>query len=281
MLESNPVDFFFVMPYIFRINNRNTSLEKNSQPLPAEESSISITFEKASKNYNGVHALIDFDLEIPGGELFGCLGPNGAGKTTAMKLGAGLVTPTSGRVLIDGFDIQKEPLTAKRFIGFIPDNPYIYETLTGREFLHYCAGLYTMTPRETLDAVARLLDLFQISDWADRRAGQYSHGMKQRIVMASAFLHNPKIILIDEPMVGLDPAAMRLVKKVLRDFVERGGAVFLSTHTLSDAEELCDRVGIIHRGRMVACGRLDEVRREGERLEDAFMSFTHGENALD
>ncbi len=197
-----------------------------------------------------------------------------------MKLAAGLVKPTSGRVLINGHDIQAEPLIAKKMFGFIPDNPYIYESLTGREFLHYCAGLYKMEPKETFDKVAHLLNLFQITDWADRRAGQYSHGMKQRIVMASAFLHDPKVILIDEPMVGLDPAAMRLVKKVLRDFVDSGGAVFLSTHTLSDAEELCDRIGIVHRGRMVVCGRLDEVRHEGENLEHAFMSFTQGENAL-
>ncbi len=241
---------------------------------------ISIIFDHASKNYNGVNALSDFVLTIPGGELFCCLGPNGAGKTTAIKLAAGLGAPSSGRVLIDGHDIQQNPLAAKKQLGFIPDNPYIYETLTGREFLHYCAGLYKMDQKETLDKVAYLFGLFQITDWADRRAGQYSHGMKQRIVMASAFLHDPKVILIDEPMVGLDPAAMRLVKKVLRDFVDKGGAVFLSTHTLTDAEELCDRIGIIHRGRMVACGRLDEVRQKGERLEDAFMSLTQGENAL-
>jgi len=241
---------------------------------------ISIFFDNASKNYNGVNALTNFVLTIPPGELFGCLGPNGAGKTTAMKLAAGLVKPTAGRVLIDGHDIQQDPLTAKRLFGFIPDNPYIYEALTGREFLHYCAGLYKMELKETVEKVASLLTRFQITDWADRRAGQYSHGMKQRIVMASAFLHDPKVILVDEPMIGLDPAAMRMVKKVLRDFVDDGGSVFLSTHTLTDAEELCDRVGIIHRGSLVACGRLDEVRREGENLEQSYMAITQGENAL-
>jgi len=197
-----------------------------------------------------------------------------------MKLAAGLVKPSAGRVLIDGHDILTEPLVAKKELGFIPDNPYIYETLTGREFLHYCAGLYKMDLKTTIEKVAYLLGLFQITDWADRRAGQYSHGMKQRIVMASAFLHDPKVILVDEPMIGLDPAAMRLVKKVLRDFVDKGGAVFLSTHTLIDAEELCDRVGIIHRGKMVACGRLDEIRHGDENLEEAYMSITQGENAL-
>ncbi len=197
-----------------------------------------------------------------------------------MKLATGLVKPSSGRVMVGGHDIQSDSLAAKHLLGFIPDNPYIYETLTGREFLHYCAGLYKMDLQTTLDKVAHLLSLFQITDWADRRAGQYSHGMKQRIVMASAFLHDPKVILVDEPMIGLDPAAMRMVKKVLRDFVDAGGSAFLSTHTLTDAEELCDRVGIIHRGKLVACGRLDEVRREGENLEAAYMFVTQGENAL-
>lgn len=232
-----------------------------------------------SKSYNGVMAVDDLELQVRPGELFGCLGPNGAGKTTAMKLAAGLARPTSGRVLIEEADVQLDPLTAKRKIGFIPDNPYIYEALTGREFLYFCAGLYRMNGTATETKVAALLDQFNIGPWADRRAGEYSHGMKQRIVMASGFLHDPSVILIDEPMVGLDPAAMRLVKRILRRFVEDGGSVFLSTHTLADAEELCDRVGIIHQGRLIACGTLDEIRREGEKLEDAFLTLTEGNDA--
>jgi len=224
-------------------------------------------------------AVDDLELQVRPGELFGCLGPNGAGKTTAMKLAAGLARPTSGRVLIEEADVQLDPLTAKRKIGFIPDNPYIYEALTGREFLYFCAGLYRMNGTATETKVAALLDQFNIGPWADRRAGEYSHGMKQRIVMASGFLHDPSVILIDEPMVGLDPAAMRLVKRILRRFVEDGGSVFLSTHTLADAEELCDRVGIIHQGRLIACGTLDEIRREGEKLEDAFLTLTEGNDA--
>jgi len=197
-----------------------------------------------------------------------------------MKLAAGLIRPTSGRVLVAGSDVQKDPLAAKRQIGFIPDNPYIYEALTGREFLHFCAGLFKMNSAVTEAKVGEMLELFNIGAWADRRAGEYSHGMKQRVVMASGFLHSPKVILIDEPMVGLDPAAMRLVKKVLRGFIEAGGSVFLSTHTLADAEELCDRIGIIHRGRLVACGTLDEIRGAGERLEDAFLAVTAGDGVL-
>lgn len=241
-------------------------------------SSISIDFNRVTKSYDGIVAVADLTLVVQPGELFGCLGPNGAGKTTAMKLAAGLVKPSSGSVRIVGRDIESEPLAAKALIGFIPDNPYIYEALTGREFLHFCAGLYRMNGARTAERVAQLLETFNIGDWADRRAGEYSHGMKQRIVMASGFLHDPKVILIDEPMVGLDPAAMRLVKRVLRDFVEAGGSVFLSTHTLADAEELCDRIGIIHRGALIACGTLDEIRREGEKLEDAFLALTAPES---
>lgn len=241
---------------------------------------ISIEFDHVSKVYNGVVAVKDLTLTVKPGELFGCLGPNGAGKTTAMKLAAGLVKPTTGRTLVAGKDIQADPLEAKRLFGFIPDSPYIYEALTGREFLHFCAGIYKIDPKVVPERVRTLLDRFDIGSWADRRAGQYSHGMKQRVVMASAFLHEPRVILIDEPMVGLDPAAMRLVKSVLRDFCTGGGSVFFSTHTLVDAEELCDRVGIIHRGELIACGSLSEIRREGERLEDAFIALTAGENAL-
>jgi len=191
-----------------------------------------------------------------------------------MKLASGLIRPNSGNIFISGFDVQKHPEEAKRLVGFVPDSPYIYESLTGREFLHYCAGLYRMPLEETVRRVERLLDRFAIGSWIDTRAGEYSHGMKQRVVMASAFLHNPKIILIDEPMVGLDPAGVRLVKNLLIEFGRLGGAVFLSTHTLINAEELCDRVGIVNRGKMIACGTLEEVKKDRVRLEDAFIALT-------
>ncbi len=242
----------------------------NSQPA--------ISFNKVSKTYGSVIAIDNLTLEISAGELFGCLGPNGAGKTTMLKLSAGLVKPTSGQIKINGLDLHHQPLEAKRLIGFIPDNPFIYDTLTGREFMFFCAGLYKMNSQTTISRINELFDCFQIGSWADRRCAEYSHGMKQRLVMASAFLHSPSIILIDEPMVGLDPAGMRLVKRILREFCENGGAVMLSTHTLIDAEELCDRVGIIHQGKMIACGKVDEIKSNRAKLEDAFIDLTCPEN---
>ena len=205
--------------------------------------------------------------------MFGFLGPNGAGKTTAMKMAAGLVKPTSGHVLIAGYDIQQQPLEAKRRFGYVPDSPYIYESLTGREFLHFTAGLYRIGKSPAQVRVEELAERFGIGDWIDKRAGEYSHGMKQRVVMAAAFLHQPAIIIIDEPMVGLDPGAVRMLKNILREFCHDGGTVFFSTHTLSDAEELSDRIGIINQGRLITCGRLDDVRGNSS-LEEIFLNVT-------
>ncbi len=237
-------------------------------------STSAIEFIGITKKYSNSLAIDNLNISIPSGELFGFLGPNGAGKTTAMKIGAGLVRATSGKVKICGYEIESSPLEAKRQIGFVPDSPYIYESLTGREFLHYCAGLYRMKNSETIKRVEELCDSFGIDEWIDRRAGEYSHGMKQRIVMASAFLHRPKVILIDEPMVGLDPAGVRLVKKILTDFCDRGGSVFLSTHTLTNAEELCDRVAIIKSGVIVKLENMAEITSYNLPLEEVFLSLT-------
>jgi len=232
-----------------------------------------ISFDSATKNYGGTNAVDELNLQLHRGELFGFLGPNGAGKTTAMKMAAGLVKPTAGRVLIAGYDIQNQPLEAKRRFGYVPDSPYIYESLTGREFLHFTAGLYKLERNFTAIRVEELSEQFGIGNWIDQRSGEYSHGMKQRVVMASAFLHKPGIIIIDEPMVGLDPGAVRMLKNIMRRFCENGGTVFFSTHTLNDAEELCTRIGIIDRGKLIACGKLDEVK--GSRsLEEIFISVT-------
>lgn len=232
-----------------------------------------LEFAAATKSYNRVAALDRLTLQVAPGELFGFLGPNGAGKTTAMRTAAGLVRLTSGRIWVDGNDVERNPVAAKRLVGFVPDNPFLYESLTGREFLHFCAGLYGIDDLTATRRVERLCDWFAIGDWIDTRTGQYSHGMKQRVVMASAFIHQPKVLLIDEPMVGLDPASVRLVKTVLRRFCDEGGAVFLSTHTLADAEELCDRIGVINQGRLVACGATADLVG-GARLEDAYFSLT-------
>ena len=232
-----------------------------------------ISFDYTTKRYGGIVAVDNLNLQLLPGELFGFLGPNGAGKTTAMKLAAGLVKPTSGRVLIDEYDIQSQPLEAKRLFGYVPDNPYIYESLTGREFLHFSAGLYNIDKRIVKERIDELAEQFGVGAWIDKRAGEYSHGMKQRIVMASAFLHKPRIIIIDEPMVGLDPNAVRMLKNIMRSFCHDGGTVFFSTHTLSDAEELCDRIGIIDQGRLIASGKLDDVRGSSS-LEELFISVT-------
>ncbi|MFC2150161.1 ABC transporter ATP-binding protein [Calditrichota bacterium] len=248
----------------------NPSTDGTGQP--------SISFKGAAKTYNTFKALNPLDLDIPSGELFGFLGPNGAGKTTAMKLAAGLVKATSGSVSICGHDVQDDPIAAKRLIGFVPDSPYIYESLTGREFLHFCAGLYSLDHDTTAIRLPELLEEFGIGTWVDKRAGEYSHGMKQRVVMASAFIHKPRVILIDEPMVGLDPAAIRLIKNKLRQFCASGGAVFLSTHTLHDAEELCDRLAIIKDGSIIAIGSVQDVASDGRRLEEAFLDLTGTES---
>lgn len=240
----------------------------------SDSRSPAISFNSATKIFNKVVALDRLSLDVYPGELFGFLGPNGAGKTTALKLLAGLVKPTNGSTSVEGLDVQTHPLEAKRLVGYVPDSPHIYESLTGREFLHYCSGLYRLARDETEWRIEELLKWFDIEEWVDKRIGEYSHGMKQRVVLAAAFLHRPKVILIDEPMVGLDPAGVRLIKEVLCKFCSNGGAVFLSTHTLPDAEELCHRIGIIHRGKLVKLGTVDEIRSDSDSLEDAFFKLT-------
>lgn len=246
----------------------NTFKESNIPQTPA------ISFEKVTKRYGLLVAVDDLTFSLQPGELFGFLGPNGAGKTTAMKIAAGLVKPTSGSVFISGHDVQKQPLEAKRLIGYVPDNPYVYESLTGREYLHFSAGLYKLDSSTATQMIEKLSESFGIGEWIDKRAAEYSHGMKQRVVMASAFLHEPRIVLIDEPMVGLDPIATRMVKKVMREFCSAGGTLFFSTHTISTAEELCNKVGIIHWGKLIACGTLDELPRKTGGLEEAFFALT-------
>ncbi len=234
-----------------------------------------------SKRFGNLIAVDGVSLEVKRGEIFGFLGPNGAGKTTTIKMLAGLIKPSSGQVIIDGWDLEEHPLEAKKAVGFIPDRPFLYEKLTAREFLRFLAGLYGCAANETDERMTALLRLFGIEEWKDELIESFSHGMKQRLVMISAFLHQPKIIIVDEPMVGLDPAGARLVKEVFRSFASRGGAVFMSTHTLEVAEEVCDRIAIIHGGRIVASGTIGELRQkagsEGVKLETLFFKLTGGE----
>jgi ABC-2 type transport system ATP-binding protein len=240
-----------------------------------------IRIEGLTKRFGEFAAVQALDLHVRRGEVFGFLGPNGAGKTTTMKILVGLVRPTQGRVLVGGVDVAAEPIRARRSIGYVPDRPYLYDKLSAREFMAFTAGLYGLRYREHAARAEELLALFDLQGWADELVESYSHGMKQRLTMAGALLHRPELLVVDEPMVGLDPRGAVLVKSLLRRMVADGrGTVFLSTHTLEVAEELCDRIAILHQGRIIALGSMDELRAQvgdqGGRLEDLFLRLTGG-----
>jgi ABC-2 type transport system ATP-binding protein len=219
-------------------------------------------------------------LFIPRGELYGLLGPNGAGKTTTMRMIAGILQPTSGRVRIAGVDIQSDPLVAKARLGFIPDRPFVYDKLTGAEFLRFVAGLYGQSGPLIERRIDELLELFELDPWKDELTEAYSHGMRQKLIISSALVHRPEVIVVDEPMVGLDPKSARLLKDLLREFVTRGGTVLMSTHTLEIAEAMCDRIAIVHGGKVAAEGTMDALRVQTSSgdasLEELFLKLTGG-----
>ncbi len=234
-----------------------------------------------TKRFGQLVAVNRIDLRVKQGEIFGFLGPNGAGKTTTIKMLAGLLKPTSGRALIDGYDVVAHPMEAKRVIGFIPEQPFLYEKLTGGEFLRFIGSLFGMKKAEVELRISELLDLFELDGWAGELIESYSHGMRQRLVMSAALLHNPKVIIVDEPMVGLDPKGINLVKRIFRQKSEEGVTVFLSTHTLEIAQQLCHRLGIINEGRLIAMGTLSELMTALEHktaqtgtLESLFLALT-------
>jgi ABC-2 type transport system ATP-binding protein len=239
-----------------------------------------IRLEGLTKNYGKFVAVKQIDLHVPQGELFGFLGPNGAGKTTTLRMIAGILRPTAGRVLIGGDDLIANPMSAKMRIGFIPDRPYIYEKLTGAEFLRFVAGLFDQDGAVIEHRINELLDLFELSVWKNELVEAYSHGMRQKLIISSALIHRPQCIVVDEPMVGLDPKGARLLKDIFRSFVDRGGTVLMSTHTLEVAEAMCDRIGIIQDGEIVACGSMDELREQtatgDASLEELFLKLTGG-----
>ncbi len=232
-----------------------------------------------TKVYGKLVAVNNISLEVAGGEIFGFLGPNGAGKTTTIKMMAGLLQPSAGKIEIGGHDVQKEPLKAKAITGFIPDRPYIYDKLTAMEFMHFIAKLYEVP--EPSARIRDLLHTFGLDDWANELVENFSHGMKQRLVMGSALLHEPKALVVDEPMVGLDPRGARLVKDIFRDLASKGVTVFMSTHTLEIAEQMCTRVAIINKGQIIADGSVDELgrmaRMQGSHLEPIFLKLTGGD----
>jgi ABC-2 type transport system ATP-binding protein len=233
-----------------------------------------------SKAFGEKKAVDDLTLGVKSGEFFAFLGPNGAGKTTTIKMIAGLLRPEEGTVKICGHDISLEAEAAKMKTGYIPDAPYIYEKLTAREYLEFTGGLYRMPQDRIVKRIDWLFDLFGMNGWADTRCEEYSHGMRQKVVFCSALIHEPSVLVVDEPMVGLDPQSARLVKDLLKMYSSKGTTVFVSTHTLSVAEELCDRIGIINRGKLIALGTLEELKSraeaEGENLESLFLRLTGG-----
>ena len=241
-----------------------------------------IKLTNLSKRYGDFTAVNAINLEVPRGELFGFLGPNGAGKTTTLRMIAGILRPTGGTVHIGGIDLVADPIAAKSKLGFIPDRPFIYEKLTGAEFLRFVAGLYNQEGAQVEHRARELLALFDLEEWRDELVESYSHGMRQKLIISSAFVHRPEVIVVDEPMVGLDPKAARILKDLFREYTNRGHTIMMSTHTLEVAESLCDRIAIIQGGVIRACGTMAELRSSAEAgaqgLEQIFLRLT-GENA--
>jgi ABC-2 type transport system ATP-binding protein len=232
------------------------------------------------KRYGATFAVKGVDLAVYPGEIVGFLGPNGAGKTTTIKMLTGLLRPSAGVARIGGFDIQREPLRAKALLGYVPDQPYLPDKLTAREYIQLIAGLYRLDPRQAAQRGEELLRLFGLAERGDEVLGSYSHGMRQKAVVVGALLHDPRAFFLDEPTVGLDPRSARLIKDMLREVANQGAAVLMSTHILEIAERMCDRVIIINEGVIVAAGTLEELRAGGQAsLEDIFLTLTGGAEA--
>ena len=239
-----------------------------------------ILLENLTKLYGSFCAVDNVTLHVPKGTLHGFLGPNGAGKTTTLRMIAGILRPTAGRITIGGHDLATDPIAAKAKLGFIPDRPFVYDKLTGAEFLRFVAGLYGQDGQLVERRIDELLEIFELSTWKNELVESYSHGMRQKLIISSALIHRPELIVVDEPMVGLDPRAARLLKDLFREFVGRGGTVLMSTHTLEIAEALCERIAIIQGGKIVAAGTMEELKAQHAGgdigLEDLFLKLTGG-----
>ena len=238
-----------------------------------------IQIKNLSKHYGKLAAVDNLNLEIAPGEIFGFLGPNGAGKTTTIRCMMGILKATSGQVLLDGHDVVGAAQKAKAISGFIPDRPFIYEKLSGREFLHFVGKLHRVDAARLTRRIAELLDHLELTLWQDELVESYSHGMKQRLVVCGALIHEPKILIVDEPMVGMDPKGARTLKDLFCALAKNGTTVFLSTHSISVAEEICHRIGIIRKGRLISCGTMAEIHRQARssngNLESVFLELTH------
>ena len=242
-----------------------------------------IRLENLTKHYGRVAAVDSLNLEVHPGEIFGFLGPNGAGKTTTIRVMMGILRPTSGRVTLGGYDIERQPEAAKAIAGFVPDRPFIYEKLSGSEFLKFVGSLHRVESRLLQRRIPELLEHFEIINWKDELVESYSHGMKQRLVLCASLIHQPKILIIDEPMVGIDPKGARMLKDLFLSLAKSGTTLFLSTHSISVAEEICQRIGIIHKGKLIASGTMAELHRlarmEEGRLESIFLELTQDETS--
>jgi ABC-2 type transport system ATP-binding protein len=232
------------------------------------------------KRYGDKVAVNNVSFDVYGGEVFGFLGPNGAGKTTTIKMIVGLLQPTSGTVKVAGYNVQTQSMLAKASCGYVPDTPNLYAKLTGRELLRFVSDLYNLDHSQVAHRIDELLRMFDLTTAADDTVDSYSHGMQQKTALAAALMHDPKVLVLDEPTVGLDPKSARLIKDILRQLADRGAAVMLSTHILEIAERMCDRIGIINKGQLIAVGSMAELRMLDKTglasLEDIFLSLTGG-----
>ena len=239
-----------------------------------------ITVENLVKRFGTFTAVDGVSITVEPGQIHGFLGPNGAGKTTSIRMIAGLLKPDSGRILVNGHDLAREPEAAKASLGFIPDRPFIYDKLTAGEFLRFHGGLYGMDGGDTETRITEMLEIFELGRWQHELVESFSHGMKQRLVMSAAFLHRPKAVLVDEPMVGLDPRGARLIKDIFRRMASHGVAILMSTHTLEVAQEMCDLISIILKGKIIAHGTVADVRAMAgtadEELTAVFLKLTGG-----
>lgn len=239
-----------------------------------------IRLEGLTKRFGGFTAVDGLDLEVEPGRIHGLLGPNGAGKTTTLRMIVGILEPDGGRALVDGHDVVREPFEARARVGFVPDRPFVYEKLTGAEVLRFVAGLHGQRGEAVEARIDELLELWDLTPWRDQLVESYSHGMRQKLILSSALVHRPSVLVIDEPMVGLDPASARLLKRLLRGFADRGGTILISTHTLEFAEALCERLAVIREGGILAAGTMEQLRDlaavEQGALEEVFLKLVGG-----
>jgi len=236
-----------------------------------------IEIKNLTKKFGSYCAVDNLSLLVKSGEIFGFLGPNGAGKTTTIKMIAGIMSPTSGNIIVDGVDVSKSAIEAKKKIAYIPDEPFVYPNLTAREFLRFIGDIYDIPSKEQDEAISFYLSRFDLLDKADQLLGSFSHGMKQKVLIASVLMRKPKVILFDEPTVGLDPRSVKNFKDLISTQTKAGVSIFMCTHILEMAEKICDKVGIIYNGKMISCGPIDKLRKESGNngsLEDIFLELT-------